>query len=445
MNDEMPPGWAWATFGDVSNVVGGATPKTKIAANWGDDVSWITPDDLSHHSGMYIDRGRRSLTREGYESCSAQLMPAGSVLFTSRAPIGYVAISSGPVCTNQGFKSFVPQSGLRSEYLYWYLRFATPRIRALGSGTTFKEISKAVAASIWLPVPPNAEQKRIVAAIEEHFSRLDFAETALEVTRSKLQALRRSVLAAAFAGRLTNPPAAADTDLGQLPAGWEQATIGEVSNVVGGATPKTTVAANWGDGISWITPDDLSRHNGMYIERGRRSLTREGYESCSAQLMPAGSVLFSSRAPIGYVAISSGPVCTNQGFKSFVPQTGLMSKYLYWYLRFATPDIQAMGSGTTFKEISKKVALSIPLILPPIDEQEQIVIAIEEFFSRLDAAEVALEIVWSKLQAFRRAVLAEAFAGRLVPQDSDDEPAAALLARIAAERPVRPTSRKRSI
>ena len=295
-----------------------------------------------------------------------------------------------------------------------------------------------------MPVPPCAEQKRIVATIEAHFSCLDFVEAALAVARAKLQALRRSVLAAAFSGRLTNPSHTADTDTDQLPEGWERVTIGEVSKVVGGATPKTTVDANWGRDISWITPDDLSGYDGMYIEQGRRSLTREGYESCSAQLMPAGSVLFTSRAPIGYVTISSGPVCTNQGFKNFVPQTGLMSEFLYWYLRFATPDIQAMGSGTTFKEISKKVALSIPLVLPPIDEQEQVVIAIEELFSRLDAAEAALKIVRSKLQAFRRSVLAGAFAGRLVPQGPDDEPAIALLARIAAERPVRPTSRKGS-
>lgn len=357
-------------------------------------------------------------------------------------PKAYVI--SGPAWVNNHahvLRAVLPatSNGFLLHYLNWF------PYRGCVTGTTRLKLTQRAMRAISVRLPPRAEQERIVATIEEYFSLLNAAEATLEVAQTKLQALRRSVLAAAFAGRLTNPPATTDIDLGWLPAGWERATIGAVSNVVGGATPRTTVAANWGDDISWITPDDLSRHDGMYIERGRRSLTREGYESCSAQLMPAGSVLFSSRAPIGYVAISSGPLCTNQGFKSFVPQTGLKSEYLYWYLRFATPDIQAMGSGTTFKEISKKVARSIPLILPPIDEQEQVVAAIEESLSRLDAAEDALDAVRTKIAAFRRTVLAEAFAGRLVPQDPDDEPAAALLARIAAEHPARPTRRKKSV
>src|SRR5581483_6629052 len=123
---ELPPGWTETTLGEVTTIVSGSTPKTGVPAYWGGDVRWITPDDLSKNRLKRISVGARSLTRAGYESCSTTLMPEGTVLYTSRAPIGYVAIAGGPVCTNQGFKSFVPSDAVASEYLYWHLTYVTP-------------------------------------------------------------------------------------------------------------------------------------------------------------------------------------------------------------------------------------------------------------------------------------------------------------------------------
>src|SRR5690606_11744154 len=133
----------------------------------------------------------------------------------------------------------------------------------------------------------------------------------------------------------------------------------------GGATPKTSNPSYWGGLIPWVTPDDLSRHDRRGISCGARSLTDEGLRAASVRILPAGTVLFSSRAPIGYVAIAEVPLGTNQGFKSVVPPRGLLSDFLYWYLRFATPLIESMASGTTFKEISKRRMQEVPLPLPP--------------------------------------------------------------------------------
>jgi type I restriction enzyme S subunit len=145
-------------------------------------------------------------------------MPAGTVLFTSRAPIGYVAIAKRAVCTNQGFKSFVPTAVMSAEYLYWYLVWATPSIRNLGSGTTFAEISGKVARTIPLLLPPRREQGRIVAAIEEQFSRLDAGVAALERAKRKLPKLRMSALQAAL------EPSARDRN-------WPQFQLADVAEV----------------------------------------------------------------------------------------------------------------------------------------------------------------------------------------------------------------------
>ena len=202
---ELPTGWIEVPIGMVCEVVGGSTPRTTVDDYWDGDIPWLTPDDLSRDRSQYVAAGRRCLTKTGYSSCSTQLIPAGSVLYTSRAPIGYVAIAKQAVCTNQGFKSFVPPPGLSSRYVYWYLQWATPMIRNLGSGTTFAEISGKVAKTIPLRLPPTAEQERIVEAIEEHLSRLDTAEQLLRSARSRLDPLVVSFIDVATDGFPTKP------------------------------------------------------------------------------------------------------------------------------------------------------------------------------------------------------------------------------------------------
>src|SRR5438105_9759043 len=128
-------------MGEVSTVVGGGTPDTRRPEYFGGDIAWLTPADLSNYTAKHISHGARNLTRAGINNSGAQLMPAGSVLFSSRAPIGYVAIAANEICTNQGFKSFVLENGLNTDFVYYYLRHAKPLATKLASGTTFLEIS----------------------------------------------------------------------------------------------------------------------------------------------------------------------------------------------------------------------------------------------------------------------------------------------------------------
>jgi len=201
---DIPATWRWTAMGDVARVVGGSTPPTGEPSFWNGDIPWITPDDLSGYTSKYIGRGRRSLTQAGYDSCSTQLVPAGTVLFTSRAPIGYVAIAERPVCTNQGFKSFVCGTSVLPDYAFWYLRSAGELARQMASGTTFLELSGRTAARLPIPVPPIEEQRRIVAGIEELDSRLDAAVSGLGRSRAGLQRYAAAVLEAAYEQRLAS-------------------------------------------------------------------------------------------------------------------------------------------------------------------------------------------------------------------------------------------------
>lgn len=158
--------WKTCTLGDLGKIVGGATPSTKKAENYdGGTIAWITPKDLASFSGRFISHGERCITEQGLRSCSTQMMPAHSVLFSSRAPIGYIAIANQEVCTNQGFKSVVPNDDTDYMFLYYLLKYNKDKIENLGSGTTFKEVSGSTMRGIEVTVPDSIEEQRQIASV----------------------------------------------------------------------------------------------------------------------------------------------------------------------------------------------------------------------------------------------------------------------------------------
>ena len=159
---------------ELGEVVGGGTPSTNNEAYWNGDIPWISPKDLTSYNYRYISRGERNITKLGFENSSAKMLPKGSILFSSRAPIGYVAIATNSVCTNQGFKSVVPSKNVDPLFLYYLLKANGKHIANMGSGTTFKEVSGKVMRNIVLPIPSTIEeQKRISSILDSIDSKIE--------------------------------------------------------------------------------------------------------------------------------------------------------------------------------------------------------------------------------------------------------------------------------
>jgi type I restriction enzyme S subunit len=187
--------WPRTRLDECTRIVSGATPKTGIPEFWDGDICWVTPKDLSELEGPFIDTTPRKITARGLASCAAEVLPAGSVLFSSRAPIGHVAISRVPMATNQGFKSFIPNaSRLHAGFLFWWLKCHRAYLEGLGNGATFKEVSKSVVARIEIPLPPLAEQHRIAAILDA----ADVLRTKRDATIRTLNALPQSIFIEMF-------------------------------------------------------------------------------------------------------------------------------------------------------------------------------------------------------------------------------------------------------
>ncbi len=155
----------WQTFclKDLGKIVGGATPSTNNPKNYGNKIAWITPKDLSTLQGRYIKKGSRSISRLGFKSCSCVLLPKHAILFSSRAPIGYVAIAKKRLCTNQGFKSIIPNKKIYFEFLYYLLKYHKDNISNIGGGTTFKEVSGATLGLFKVKIPPTYYEQQKIA------------------------------------------------------------------------------------------------------------------------------------------------------------------------------------------------------------------------------------------------------------------------------------------
>ena len=198
----VPDDWAWTSLLKIGDIVAGGTPSTKEPFYWADEISWISPADLTGYSAKTIKRGAKSISKIGLANSSAKVMPAGSVHFSSRAPIGHIVVSAEPLATNQGFKSLVPAPGILSDYVYYYLMVSREYARQLASGTTFLELSGKAFGNLPIPVAPTSTQHRIVAKIEKNLSQVDKALEEIDSQLARTKMLRQSILEKAFSGQL---------------------------------------------------------------------------------------------------------------------------------------------------------------------------------------------------------------------------------------------------
>lgn len=194
--------WPRVRLDECTEIVSGATPDTSETSFWNGDIRWATPKDLSELDGALISDTPRKITKLGLESCAASILPERSVLFSSRAPIGHVAINTVPMATNQGFKSFIPdRESLDEKYLYYWLRKHRSYLESLGNGATFKEVSKAIISRVEISLPPLPEQRRIAAILDK----ADALRTKRRATLAQLDALTQSIFIDMFGDPATNP------------------------------------------------------------------------------------------------------------------------------------------------------------------------------------------------------------------------------------------------
>ena len=362
--------WIECTLDSLGEIVGGATPSTKCKDYYGGDIPWITPKDLSSFNGRYISRGERNITEKGLASCSAQMMPKDAVLFTSRAPIGYVAIASQSVCTNQGFKSIVVNGKADPLFVYYLLKHYKDTIEAMGSGTTFKEVSGKTMRTVRVRIPLDVSYQKRIAAV------LDSLDTKIE-NNKKINDNLQQQLRTVFKAEFTDNPEL--ENITQIP-------LSELCHVVTKGTTPTTLGKPFVEtGINFIKAESiLDDHS---IDKSKFAFIDEETNALlKRSIIHAGDVVFTIAGTLGRFALIDEnvlPANTNQAVAIIRADVEkVLPEYIYtcfigewhtdYYAKRVQQAVQANLSLTTIKSLpiplldEAKMSEYLSLILPLI-------------------------------------------------------------------------------
>jgi type I restriction enzyme, S subunit len=384
--------WPLRSIGEVCDVISGSTPKTGNPDYWGGTIPWATPKDLSVNNSKYLSDTPRKITDAGLKSCAAKMLPPYSVLFSSRAPIGLVAINTMPVCTNQGFKNMVPRESLiSSDYLFWWLKLNRIQIDQLGRGATFKEVSKKIIEDIQLPLPPLQEQRRIAKILD--------AADALRAKRreslAQLDALIQSTFLDMFGDPVTNPK------------GWEIRAFKNTRSKVqigpfGSLLHKEDYIHN---GIPLVNP--------MHIVSGtiqvgiEQTISETKAKELINYRIKNGDVIMGRRGEMGRCAIVTenehGFLCGTGSLFVRPHQEELTSVFIANVLSSEPmkKNLEALSQGVTMPNLNRTMIEWLRIPLPPLDLQHHfasIIESIERQKVRLRSHLTELDTLFASLQ-----------------------------------------------
>lgn len=392
----MKQGWEIKKLGEVCEIVGGSTPKTNEPSYWDGEHYWVTPAELD--GAKYISSTSRTITDEGVKSAHLQLLPSGTVLLSSRAPIGKVAITTTPMYCNQGFKNLVCSTKLHNEFVYWFLYHRKEYLNSLGTGATFKEISKRVVEQIPIPVPPREEQERIVEILDREFERIDVlkanAEQNLQHAKDLFQAALKQEL--------------------QPKEGWVTASLNDLYDVRDGThdSPKYTQ-----QGYPFVTSKNLK--DGKIDMSDVKYISKEDYDKINERSkVDVGDILFAMiGSNLGHPAlVVDEPNYAIKNVALFKVPSSQSSRLLLYLLSsdLIMDKINKEKSGSSQPFVSLKYLRTFKVSIPmEYEQQEELALRIE----RLDRISKRLQSKYINIIALcddmKQALLRKAFNGEL--------------------------------
>lgn len=465
---KLPRGWRIVKFKDVTTIIGGGTPSTSVELYYGGDIPWLSPVDLSGYKEKYISKGRKNITKLGLQQSSARLLPKNSVLFSSRAPIGYVAIAENEMTTNQGFKNLLPSPIYDPSFAYYYLKFKRDYIKSQASGTTFKEISGKKLGEIEFILPPLSEQQRIVTRLDAVFGHLDVLKEKLDRIPILLKNFRQQVLTQAVTGELTKEwreenLATVDSAIEEGKEIISEKKIlyrNQTTNFLEKLEKSLSLELNgnfFSDDWCAIKPEFISSPEKYSIGIGPfgsnlkvsdyktegyplifvrnvianqftgldpKFVDKEKFQELLAHSIKPGDLLITKMGtPPGdcklYPENSREGIITSDILKVRIWKKYFVSKFYEYVIssKIVKTQIEAITKGVAHQKISLKRFKEIELPFPTKKEQEEIVNKVDALFGLSDKIQSQYQSLKAKIDQMPQAILAKAFRGELVEQE----------------------------
>ena len=370
-----------ARLGDICTIVSGSTPKSNVPEYWDGDIKWITPAELTENSYLISD-SVRYITPLGVKAAGLKPFPKGTVILSSRAPIGKTAIAGCEMYCNQGFKNLICSDRIDCRYLYWFLTCNREYLKSLGRGATFKEISKEIVANIEIPLPSKEQQLRIVEKFEKINTLIKQRNEQLE----KLDELVKSRFVELFDGK------------------YGMVKLGDVIKTTSGGTPSKAHPEYYENGtIPWLTSGEV---NAGVITSVRNFITEEGLKKSPAKMVPANSVVIAMYgATAGVTGIIRLDTATNQAVCSLLPNERFIPEYLYYAVASKKEWMISQCQGGGQPNISQGIIKNLELIDAPIEKQEQFSV----FVKQTDKSKLAIQESLAELETLKKALMQKYF------------------------------------
>lgn len=369
----MRKGWEYKKLGEVCEVVTGTTPKTNIPEYWGKGHYWVTPAELNDTT-VYIDKTERQITDEALSKTKLRLLPVGTVLLSSRAPIGKVAIANAEMYCNQGFKNCICSEAIYNKYLFYFLRLKKDYLNSLGRGATFKEISKSIVESIKIPLPPKSTQLAIV-------SELDKINELIRLKKEQLKDfdnLAQSLFYEMFGDPVENEK------------GWEVKKLGEISSLIcNGNTPKGGSEVYVDNGILFLRSQNVWKNRldlddvAFIDEATHKTLKKSALNHHDLLITKTGRVN-TENSSLGRTALfegEDGSANINGHVYLVRLKEGMVHKYVLYILisnSYRELIRRTCVGGIDKRQLNKNHIEDFPIILPPLPLQRLFAQRIEQ-------------------------------------------------------------------
>ncbi|GHY02382.1 type I restriction-modification system specificity subunit S [Vibrio cholerae] len=418
---QVPEHWRVTPLKVIAETVNGATPESGKPEYWDGDIAWYTPTDIDNEVASELGVPRRYITQAGYESCAVKLSPPGSVILSTRAPIGSVGITTIPSTINQGCRTLIPAQDVPTSYLASTLVAAREELRLRGNGTTFQELSTEALRSLRVPMPPRSECVSIASGLDRETARFDalIAKKTrfIELLKEKRQAL---ITHAVTKGLDTNVPMRDSKSewIGEVPEHWRVCSLGYLSRISTGGTPDRKNDSYWNGEIPWVKTGEI---NYKIISDTEERITDAGLSNSATFIAEPGTILmamYGMGVTRGRVAVLGIPASFNQACAAISCSSGVHNWYVFYCLCAAYRFIRDLGNEASQVNLNLEIVSKIKVPVPPLLEQEEIEKHLVAQLQKLDAIEQRVSNSISLIKERRSAFITAAVTGQIDLRES---------------------------
>jgi len=380
MSSVVPDGWSVYALGELGQVVGGGTPPSETLSYWGGSVMWATPAEITKLKSRYINKTLRTITKEGLQKSSAKLHPKGTILLTSRASIGYPAINSVPMATNQGFQSLRPNEKLDVEYGYQLILNNRNGLERLSAGSTFLEISSKEINKYKLPIPPLPEQKKIASILTSVDEVIENTQKQID----KLQDLKKATMNELLTKGIGHTEFK-DSELGRIPKSWEVIKLSGLCSLHYGKSPKE------------IEDDD-----GIYPIYGTGGIVGK----TNSALHAGKSIVIGRKGSIDNVSFVDSPFWAIDT-TYYVEGKNVEMKWLFYRLQYE--GLKKYNEASGVPSLSRDTLYNIAIQSPPASEQTQICVILDTVESHISSLDIKLH----QTQSLKKSLMQHLLTGKV--------------------------------